>query len=49
MTAKKIESKCITCQVHCRECFDKDTLVYECDDYKKKGNNAYIRSNKRKS
>jgi hypothetical protein len=48
MTAKKIESKCITCQVHCRECFDKDTLVYECDDYKGKVKNDNKRINDKK-
>lgn len=45
MIAKKIESLCISCKVHCKECFDKDTLVYECDDYKRKIKNV----NKNKS
>jgi hypothetical protein len=33
---KKVNHLCITCEKHCRECFDGDTEVYQCDDYKKK-------------
>jgi hypothetical protein len=29
------KSLCLDCEVHCKECFDGDTIVSECDDYKK--------------
>lgn len=38
MTKKLGKSLCFSCSVHCSECFDKDTFVYECDDYKKEKN-----------
>ena len=34
---KKVNHICITCEKHCRECLDGDTMVYQCDDYKKRG------------
>lgn len=33
---KKEVHLCLTCQGCCRECFDGDTIVYHCDDYKNK-------------
>lgn len=35
MSEKIIKSLCKTCSERCSEFYDKDTLVYECDDYKK--------------
>ena len=30
-----MKSLCKTCSERCSEFYDKDTTVYECDDYKK--------------
>jgi hypothetical protein len=35
MSEKIIKSLCKTCSERCSEFYDKDTTVYECDDYKK--------------
>jgi hypothetical protein len=31
----KEKNLCDTCVIGCRECKDKDTIVYQCDDYQK--------------
>jgi len=43
-----MKSLCLTCKVKCKECFDKDTTVYECDFYIKKGKNDDKRINEKK-
>lgn len=44
-----MKSLCKTCSERCSEFYEKDTLVYECDDYKKEVKSANKRFSKRKS
>lgn len=46
---KIIDSLCLSCKTKCKDRFEPDTFVYECDFYKRKDKDGNKRVNERKS